>query len=105
MAKVFEAQIQPDEMDYMEFLNYELIAYNDILEDILLGRSPKYQYSKDNYDHFINEYKKTKQKYSTTLNNLLEIYAPEFYGKPNYYVFFRFDKTDLMEIYDNKNMI
>lgn len=77
-------KIDESERDYIQFLLYEKEAYQNILSHILLEKSKGYEYSIDNYNHFMSEYKEAHMKYQLAFGNLIISYAPEYYGNDDY---------------------
>ena len=77
-------KINESERDYIQFLLYEKEAYQNILSYILLEKSKGYDYSIDNYNHFMSEYKEAHIKYQLAFSNLVISYAPEYHGNDDY---------------------
>lgn len=84
MEVVFKAELPNLEIDYIEYLYHEMISYKVILNDILIEKNPKYKYSKENYEHFMSEYKEALYKYELYMKGVIEEFAPEYYGNTDY---------------------
>lgn len=93
--------IEEVDRDYLQFLQFEKDSYQNILSYILLEKTKGYEYSKENYEHFMNEYKEAHIKHEIAFDNLIENYAPEFYGSNEYFANVNF-KLQTMEIYKVK---
>lgn len=91
MKTIKVIRIDYNEMDYIQFLNFEMESYQKILGYILLEKTKGYEYSKENYEHFMDEYKEAHMKYSLAVLDLLDKYAPAYKGKDEYRVKFDFD--------------
>ena len=85
-------KIDESERDYVQFLLYEKEAYQNILSHILLEKSKGYEYSIDNYNHFMSEYKEAHMKYKITFDNLIVNYAPEYHGNNDYNATINFEE-------------
>lgn len=71
--------LTPEDMDYAEYCYFNMSAYQELLTYVLLIRDEyNAEYSKENYEHFLKEYKESRQKYYLCLRNLLSNYAPSF---------------------------
>lgn len=106
METIKSIMIESDDMDYMQFLYFERESYQRILGFILLEKSKGYKYSKENYEHFMNEYKEAHMKYSMASLALLEVYAPEYKGKKEYNVIYDFETREMKIVSgvdDNEN--
>lgn len=84
MEIVLKVELPETECDYIEYLQYEVYSYKTILNDILIEKNPKYKYSKDNYDHFMNEYKEAVFKLELYMKEILMQYAPEYANNLDY---------------------
>lgn len=83
--------IEQEDNDYLQFLYFEVESYKSILEHILICKNPKYQYSVENYRHFMNEYKEANIKYNLTVTEILNKYNYQQYiGKIEYRYTFDF---------------
>lgn len=87
-----------EEIDYTQFCYFEMDSYQNILGYILLEKTKGYEYSKENYTHFMEEYKIARYKYYLNIQELLKRYAPNYLGKADYEVVFDFNKH-IMSIY------
>lgn len=96
MEEVIRIELDPSDRDYMQFLNFERSTYKDILGYILLEKQKGYEYSIDNYNHFMNEYKETMMKHDLTFHTFLKHYAPEYAGNSDYFAEFDFDNCELV---------
>ena len=92
---VKQVELTSTEIDYIRFLYTEMIAYKNIVQDIILERFRPYEFTTDNYNHFMNEYKDTCHKYDITVHELLLLYAPEFVGRDDHSVTFNFDDNTM----------
>lgn len=93
--------IEQLDIDYLQFTKYEVLSYEQIVKDIIVIKNPEYVYSKENYDHFMREYKEAVTKNELAIQALLLKYAPE-YDNQKYSYNFRFDNNTL-EIYEIVN--
>lgn len=84
MEPISKINLPGTEVDYIQYLQYEVNAYKLILSDVLIKKDPKYEYSKENYEHFMNEFKEATFKLDLYINDLIERYAPEFSNKSEY---------------------
>lgn len=84
MEPVFTAELPDIEVDYLQYLHYEVSSYKLILSDILIEKNPKYKYSKENYEHFMSEYKEALMRLDLYMNEIVERYAPKYLGDSNY---------------------
>lgn len=92
--------LSEDEMDYTQFCNYCLEGYKMILNHILLEKSEYgYEYSKENYKFFMDEYQQAYFKFFMNTQELLKKYAPEFMRSQHHNVIYDFEKRT-MNIYD-----
>lgn len=91
MILIESVEIGTEDIDYLQFLQFEVDSYSAILERILINKNPKYEFSKDNYQHFMNEYKQARMKIGITSNEVLKKYGLEKYlGNSDYYYNFDF---------------
>lgn len=88
--------------DYMQFLHFERESYKDVLSYILLEKQKGYEFSKENYEHFMSEYREANLKFGIAFNNMLEIYAPQYIGNNDYTAQFDFSNC-AMVIVENAN--
>lgn len=88
-------KIEVEDMDYIQFLYFERESYQKILGFILLEKSKGYEYSKENYEHFMNEYKEAHMKYALATLDLLDKYVPKYKGNTEYDVIFDFDSCEM----------
>lgn len=88
MEKIFEVEIDPLDRDYLQYLVFEKSSYSDILSYILLEKQKGYEYSIENYNHFMNEYKEANIKYDLFFTKLLDKYAPQYSRSNEYYADF-----------------
>lgn len=97
MIEIKRITIASDEIDYIQFLNFEKSTYKELLSYILLEKANGgYEYSIDNYNHFMNELKETNIKFRLTFDELLDKYAPEYKGDDNYSAEFNFDTYEMI---------
>lgn len=88
-------RIEPLDRDYIQFLHFEMNSHKDILSFILLDKTKGYEYSKDNYNHFMNEYKEANIKYNLTMSEMVAKYASEFYGNSEYVASCNFENCEM----------
>lgn len=91
-----------DQLDYMQFLFFELSACKRILEEIIICKNPKYNYSTDNLKFFMEEYKAADAKFTLAMSNLLKTYAPN-YTSNEYRYNFDFDQKIVNIYYNDEN--
>ncbi len=99
--------ISQEDNDYLQFLNYEANSYKSILENILICKNPKYQYSVETYTHFMNEYKEASMKLDLAVQEVLEKYnCQKYIGNSNYqYSFdFYYNKVEFYKV-ESRNHI
>ena len=89
-------QIEQEDMDYMQYINFIKEAYKNILGFVLLEKNKGYEYSKENYEYFMNEYKDAFIKYEFMINNLVKKYAPEHFGRIDHTVTFDFEACEMI---------
>lgn len=82
--------------DYLQYLYFEHTSYKEVLSYILLEKMKGYEFSKDNYEHFMNEFKEAKMKYDMVVLEFVDKYAPEFYGNSNYLVDYNFEDCEMI---------
>lgn len=82
--------------DYMQFLHFEKESYKEILSFILLEKRKGFEFSKDNYNHFMNEFKDANFKFQIAFNSILLYYASDYYGNDEYTAVFDFDTCELV---------
>lgn len=82
--------------DYMQFIHFEKESYKEILSFILLEKRKGFEFSKDNYDHFMNEFKEANTKFHIAFNSLLLFYAPNYANDDRYDAVFDFDACELV---------
>lgn len=90
-----------EDRDYMQFLHFERESYKEVLSFILLEKRKGYEFSKDNYEHFMNEYKEAHIKFGIAFDNMLKTYAPEYLGNDNYRAQFDFENCEMVIISNN----
>jgi spore coat polysaccharide biosynthesis protein SpsF (cytidylyltransferase family) len=96
IIEITRIKVDSYDLDYMQFLHFEKATYQEILGFILLEKQKGYSYSKENYEHFMNEYKETSMKWTLTFNTLVEKYAPEYYKDTSCDAQFDFDSKELI---------
>jgi hypothetical protein len=101
MSAVFSVKLPTVDVDYIQYLQYEVNSYQLILNDILLEKNSKYKYSKENYEHFMNEFKNANMKLSLYMNEILDEYAPEYNNSLKYYYDVAF-ADGILNIFENK---
>lgn len=89
---------EKEELDYVQFLFFEINSYKRILEEIIVCKNPKYSYSTDNFKFFMEEFKMAEAKFNVTMSSLLKSYAPE-YTSDKYSYNFDFE-AKIVEIYE-----
>ena len=70
---------------------------------ILLEKQQGYEYRKENYDHFMDEYKEAHIKYNLAFKNFLQYYAPEYLGNNDYTAEFDFENCEILIYETPKN--
>lgn len=93
-----EFTLSEEEIDYTQFCYFEMDSYQYILGHILLEKTKGYEYSKENYKHFMEEFKLAKFKYFINMQELLKKYCPEYLSSTVHEIEFNFDKH-IMSIY------
>jgi hypothetical protein len=89
-------ELPEDIMNYVQFLHFNKESYKEIMSHILLLRSKReYEFSKENYEYFMDEYREAHMKFNQMFNSLLKDYAPEYYGNNDYRVTFDFDELTM----------
>lgn len=78
MNAVFKVDLPTVDVDYIQYLQYEINSYKLIMSDILLEKNSKYKYSKENYEHFMSEFKNANAKLHLYMDEILNEYAPEY---------------------------
>lgn len=101
MKEVKLIQMDATDRDYIEFLNFEVSSYKDILSYILLEKSKGYNFSIENYKYFMNEYKEASIKYSLAMTEMIKKYAPDYHGNPNYLATCNFENCEMV-IYERE---
>lgn len=96
MEEVKRIRIDKTDRDYMQFLHFEKNSYQEILGFILLEKQKGYNYSKDNYEHFMNEFKEANYKWSVAFSSLIAQYAPEYHGNDDYIAEINFDTCEVI---------
>lgn len=99
---LFSFSPDKEQLDYMEFLLFELNACKRILEEIIICKDPKYSYSTDNLKFFMDEFKAAEVKFNISMGNLLRIYAPEYLSN-KYKYDFNFEKNIVKIYYNDQN--
>ena len=82
--------------DYIQFLHFEMNSYKNILSYILLEKTKGYEYSLENYKHFMTEYKEAEIKYNIMVVEFVSKYAPEFHGNTDYTVQYNFESCEMV---------
>ena len=90
-----------EDRDYMQFLHFEKESYKEVLSFILLEKRKGYEFSKDNYEHFMNEYKEAHVKFGIAFDSMLKIYAPDYVGNQNCTAQFDFENCEMVIISNN----
>lgn len=91
MKLIERVVLDQEDNDYLQYLQFEIDAYENILSRILINKNPKYEYSKENYTHFMNEYKEAIMKQKLCVSEILEKYGfQEYLGDKKYYYEFDF---------------
>lgn len=96
MDELLRIKISVNDRDYMQFLHFEKNAYQEILGFILLEKQKGYEYSKDNYEHFMNEFKEITYKWNLNFNSLIKQYAPDFHNNKDYHAEVLFDSCEIV---------
>lgn len=97
-------RVPMDEMDkdYMQFLHFERESYKDVLSFILLEKRKGYEFSKENYEHFMSEYREANIKFGIAFNNMLLNYAPDYVGNDDYRAQFDFENCEMVILLNNQ---
>ena len=95
---VHTIKLDDRDRDYLQFLYVEINSYKEILGYILLEKNKGYEYSIDNYEHFMSEYREANLKYQLAFADVIASYAPEYNGKLEYQAIVNFELC-MMEIY------
>lgn len=104
MEIIKRIEIDSVDRDYMQFLNFEKSTYKEIMSYILLEKQQQgYEYRKENYDHFMKEYKEAHIKYDLAFKSFLQHYAPEYLGDNDYIAEFDFENCEILIYKDPKN--
>ena len=98
--EILRVPMDEEHRDYIEFLHFEKESYKEILSFVLLEKRKGYEFSKENYDHFMNEYKEAHVKFGIAFNNMLQIYVPQYAGDDNYRVQFDFENCEIVVKYN-----
>ena len=96
MEEVFRVELNEIDRDYLQFLTFEKKAYSDVLGYILLEKQKGYDYSIENYTHFMNEYKETNIKYELVFAKFIKQYAPQYFGNNEYNAYFDLENCQLI---------
>lgn len=96
MNEIKKIKLESMDRDYIQFLHFELTSYKDILSHILLEKTKGYNYSIENYEHFMNEYKEANIKYSLVMSEMINKYAPEYHGNSEYLANCNFENCEMI---------
>lgn len=92
MEIVKEVILSEEEIDYTQFCNYCIESYKAILSYILLQKSEYgYKYSKETFEHFMNEFQQAEIKFFLNTQELLSKYAPEYMNSQDHQVIYNFE--------------
>ena len=100
---VAKYKVSIDDIDYAEYCSFNMNVYKELFSYIVLIRDEyNAEYSIDNYNHFLNEFKEARQKYYICLRHIISIYAPEYLDDDSYEVELNFAETT-MSIYKRQS--
>lgn len=100
MKLVETINLDPIDVNYLEYCHFEWESYKELLSYILLIRDEySLEYSKDNYDYFMSEYKESKIKYNLKLRDIINSHCPMYQGSLRHDFKINFEEYTL-EIYE-----